>query len=80
MSEVMTEDMLSLCLSQSFGGGSPRQLEECLDKLMAIQEAMSIEEGIEPSLPEVLDRVISFYERFVPISTYVNGCRLKIGG
>ena len=80
MNEVIYEDVLPLCLSQSFGGGSLLQLEECLNKLMAIQEIMSIEEGNEPSLLDVLGRVIGFYERFVPISTYVNGCRLKIGG
>jgi len=35
-------------------------------------------EGGEPSLIDVLDRLIGLYERFVPIGTHASGLRLKI--
>lgn len=78
MNIAMQEDLLSLCLSQSYGEGSRGQLEECLNKLMAIQEIISIEEGTEPTLLDTMSRVIGFYERFVPIGTHANGCRFRI--
>jgi len=78
MSVVIQDDLISLCLSQSCGGGSKSRLEDCLNKLMAIQETISVMEGGEPSLIDVLDRLIGLYERFVPIETHARGLRLKI--
>jgi hypothetical protein len=45
---------------------------------MAIQETISVMEGGEPSLFDVLDRLIGLYERFVPVGTHAKGLRLKI--
>ena len=70
--------VLSICLSQSDGESSRRQLEECLNKLIAIQELMFIEEGGEPTLLDVLERVIKFYELFAPIGSHANICKFKI--
>lgn len=78
MSVVVQDDLLSLCFSQSCGVGSTRRLEDCLNKLMAIQETISVMEGCEPSLIDVLDRLIGLYERFVPVGNHARGLRLKI--
>ena len=78
MSLVIQDDLFSLCLSQSCEWGSTSRLEDCLNKLMAIQETISVMEGGEPSLIDVLDRLISLYERFVPVETHARGLRLKI--
>ncbi len=78
MSVVIQDDLLSLCFSQSCGAGSTRRLEDCLNKLMAIQETISIMEGGEPSLIDVLDRLIGLYKRFVPVGNHARGLRLKI--
>lgn len=78
MNIATQKDVLSICLSQSYGESSRSRLEECLNKLLAIQELMFIEEGGEPTLLDVLDRVIRFYERFVPIGSHANICRFEI--
>ncbi len=78
MSLVIQDDLLSLFLSQSCGVGPTRRLEDCLNKLIAIQETISVMEGGEPSLIDVLDRLIVLYERFVPVGTQARGLRLKI--
>jgi hypothetical protein len=78
MSVVIQDDLLSLCFSQSCGAGSTRRLEDSLNKIMAIQETISVMEGGEPSLLDVLDRLIGLYERFVPVGAHAKGLRLKI--
>lgn len=78
MSVVIQDDLLSLCLSQSCGKSSTNRLEDCLNKLMAIQETMSVMEDGEPSLLDVMDRLIDLYERFVPVGNHAKGVRLKI--
>ena len=79
MNIVMQEDLLSLCLSQSHREGSRSRLEDCMNKLMALQEVMSIEDGTEPTLIDVLSRLIGFYEMFVPIGSQAKWCRFEVG-
>ncbi len=79
MNIVMQEELLSLCLSQSLKEESRSQLEDCMNKLMALQEVISIEDGTEPTLIDVLSRVIRFYEMFVPIESQAKWCRFEVG-
>jgi len=50
-----------------------------MNKLMALQEVMSIEDGTEPTLIDVLSRVIGFYEMFVPIGSQAKWCNFEVG-
>jgi len=50
-----------------------------MNKLMALQEVMSIEDGTEPTLIDVLSRVIGFYEMFVPIGSQAKWSRFEVG-
>ena len=70
--------MLSLCLVPSQRVGSLARLQDCMNTLIAIQETINMEEGGEHSLAETLERVLSFYQRFVPVDPSRNRCRVEI--
>jgi hypothetical protein len=49
-----------------------------MNTLIAIQETINTEEGGEHSLAEALERVLSFYQKFVPVDPSRNRCRVEI--
>jgi hypothetical protein len=78
LSETTFEDVLSLCLVPSHRVGSLVRLQDCMNTLIAIQETINVEEGGEHSLAETLERVLYFYQRFVPVDPSRNRCRVEI--